>query len=120
MSDAINGIVGGGRIASMAAYPYSGSDDECRNLGNALVGAYVTGYVEVAFGEEHTIAALADQPVSVTICVINSFYSYSSGIYRDNTQTSGPNHALTAVAYTSEYVLVKNSWGTSWGDQGRC
>merc|ERR1712013_202911 len=29
-----------------------------------------------------------------------------------------PNHAVTAVGYTPQFVLVKNSWGTGWGDKG--
>lgn len=120
MRDGINGIrdTTAGRCASMADYPYVASDGSCRNEGSALVGARVTGYIDIEEGEASTIAALSQQPLSVTICVINSFYSYSSGIYRDDTQTSFPNHALTAVAYTPEYVLVKNSWGTDWGDDG--
>ena len=28
------------------------------------------------------------------------------------------NHAVTAVGYTEKYVLVKNSWGNRWGDNG--
>ena len=32
------------------------------------------------------------------------------------------NHAMTAVAYGVEngveYVVIKNQWGTSWGDKG--
>jgi len=27
-------------------------------------------------------------------------------------------HAITAVGYTDEYFIVKNSWGTEWGQEG--
>ena len=29
-----------------------------------------------------------------------------------------PNHAVLLVGYTSTYWLIKNSWGTWWGDKG--
>lgn len=108
------------RLASMASYRYVASDGSCayKNHKNALIGAEVTGYVDVASGERNTIAALSDRTLSITFKVIDSFFSYTGGIYRDETRASFPNHALTAVAYTPEYVLVKNSWGTAWGDKG--
>lgn len=28
------------------------------------------------------------------------------------------NHGVTVVGYASDYYLVKNSWGTSWGESG--
>jgi cathepsin L len=28
------------------------------------------------------------------------------------------NHAILAVGYASNYYIVKNSWGTSWGASG--
>ena len=36
---------------------------------------------------------------------------------KDTTCTGLPNHAVAAVGYTADYVLVKNSWGDQWGDQ---
>ena len=29
-------------------------------------------------------------------------------------------HAMLLVGYTGNYYIVKNSWGTDWGDQGYC
>lgn len=28
------------------------------------------------------------------------------------------NHAVLLVGYTDTYWIIKNSWGTSWGDNG--
>jgi C1A family cysteine protease len=28
------------------------------------------------------------------------------------------NHGVTAVGYTKTYWIVKNSWGTGWGQKG--
>lgn len=75
--------------------------------------------------------ALQTSPVTVAINVVNSLYSYSSGLYpaascgtpvQDNI-----NHAVLAVGYSitgdstsnnKPYILIKNSWGNTWGEAG--
>ena len=37
--------------------------------------------------------------------VVSSFYSYTSGIYADNTRSNYPNHVLTGVGYTPTYII---------------
>lgn len=37
-------------------------------------------------------------------------------VYRPNTARGG--HAICLVGYTPEYFIVRNSWGTGWGDGG--
>lgn len=51
-----------------------------------------------------------------------SFQNYSSGILNTTACGTDLDHAVTGVGWGVEggvqYVLVKNSWGTSWGDGG--
>ena len=49
------------------------------------------------------------------------FMNYKSGIYFCNYSTvqSDLNHAITVVGYDSNgNIMVKNSWGKSWGVNG--
>merc|ERR1712099_56349 len=64
------------------------------------------------------IQALVDGALAVAFEVTNYFQQYQGGIIKDSTCSGRPNHAVTAVGYTSKFVLVKNSWGSSWGDNG--
>ena len=64
-------------------------------------------------------------PVSVVIdATRSSFQFYSGGVYDDPTCATlyPPNHPVLVAGYDTEtgqdYWLVKNSWGTSWGDDG--
>jgi len=62
------------------------------------------------------------QPLSVSIfSETQEFSSYQSGVlYTSCPQKS--DHVVALVGYGvengQEYWLIKNSWGTSWGEQG--
>jgi hypothetical protein len=68
-------------------------------------------------------AAIAQQPVSVTIEADQLvFQLYKTGVMDSTSCGTNLDHAVAAVGYGSEsgqdYYIVRNSWGTSWGDAG--
>jgi C1A family cysteine protease len=75
---------------------------------------------EVALAQ--TVASVG--PVSVLIDATSNFQSYQSGILSDSTCSANAlNHAVLIVGYgtdakAGDYWIVKNSWGTMWGESG--
>jgi cathepsin L len=67
--------------------------------------------------------AIANGPTSVTIEADRRvFQHYTSGVLESFLCGTKLDHAVTAVGYGTQdgkdYYLVRNSWGSSWGDQG--
>merc|ERR1712046_226361 len=79
----------------------------------------VTGYKD-ASGASALQSALQTGPVSVAVeADQSSFQRYSSGVLSSGCGTSLDHGVLAAGLNTgSGYYLVKNSWGSSWGDAG--
>jgi cathepsin L len=68
-------------------------------------------------------AAIMEGPVATCVrSAYRGFQNYKSGIMMDTACGSNVDHAVNAVGYGSEdgqeYYLVRNSWGTWWGDEG--
>jgi C1A family cysteine protease len=59
-------------------------------------------------------------PVLATFYVYNDFFSYRSGVYSYTTGSYAGAHAVLIVGYddTQQAFIVKNSWGTGWGESG--
>ena len=71
------------------------------------------------------MAAVAKQPVSIAIEADKRvFQSYTSGVLDSTSCGTNLDHGVLLVGYGTDeasgldYWLVKNSWNTTWGDQG--
>jgi len=67
--------------------------------------------------------ALNGRPLSVSIEADKfCFQTYKSGIFSNTKCGTSLDHAVLAVGYGTEngqdYWIVKNSWNTTWGDEG--
>jgi KDEL-tailed cysteine endopeptidase len=109
-------------LCTEAAYPYTAKDGTCKASSCSVsADSKILGYKDVTHTENSLGAAVDVQPVSIAIEADQSgFQLYKSGVFCG---TCGTNldHGVLAVGYGtdgSDYWKVKNSWGTSWGEQG--
>nr|GLL30372.1 cysteine proteinase precursor [Ipomoea trifida] len=124
MDDAFSFIINNKGLTTESNYPYQGTDGSCKKSKSSNSAAKITGYEDVPANSESALEkAVANQPVSVAIDAGGSdFQFYSSGVFTGECGTE-LDHGVTAVGYGiaedgSKYWLVKNSWGTSWGEKG--
>ena len=78
-------------------------------------------------GEEQMKAEIfASGPVACSVFVDENWHSYKGGVLRIKEQSTKTNHVVTVVGWGKEkvgnedvnYWLIKNSWGTYWGEEG--
>lgn len=64
--------------------------------------------------------ALQKGPVLASMDVYEDFMYYGGGIYSHVTGSYQGGHAISIIGYNDQeqYWVVKNSWGTSWGESG--
>jgi len=126
MTQAMQYIIDNKGVDTEASYPYTAQDGTCA-FNAANVGATLTSFVNVNTGDEADLIAKATKgPVSVAIDASQaSFQFYSSGVYNEPACSSDQlDHGVLAIGWGtdatsgSDYYIVKNSWGTSWGMQG--
>ncbi|PON33084.1 Peptidase C1A [Parasponia andersonii] len=83
----------------------------------------ISGYRDVPENnEESLLKALAHQPISVAIEASGrDFQFYRWGIFNGHCG-SHLDHGVAAIGYGSskglDYIIVKNSWGSTWGEKG--
>lgn len=110
-------------LMSEQDYPYTMKDGKCAYDASKVV-TKDAGHQGVTVNSKAAItAAIAKQPVSVAIEADKFvFQFYTQGVL-DSTQCGvNLDHGVLAVGYGTEngvdYILVKNSWGSSWGENG--
>jgi C1A family cysteine protease len=103
-------------------YPYTAQDGKCQ-YNKAKANSVCSGYKFVtAQSTDQLKSALVTMPVSVLIEADQDvFQFYSSGVIKTGCGAQ-LDHAVLAVGYHKvgplESFIVKNSWGTDWGESG--
>jgi len=120
--------------------PYVGKDGACSTktcLKHYTASyRYVGGYYGGCTEQQMMKALVENGPMSVSFEVYDDFMMYKSGVYHHTgalkSKQSGAsfdpfeltNHAVLLVGYghdqqiAEDYWIVKNSWGTEWGEGG--
>ncbi|KAG2238486.1 hypothetical protein Bca52824_092278 [Brassica carinata] len=123
MDYAFQFIMKNGGLNTEQDYPYHGSNGKCNSLLKNSRVVTIDGYEDVPTKDETALKrAVSYQPVSVAIEAGGRvFQHYQSGIFTGKCGTN-MDHAVVAVGYGSEngvdYWIVRNSWGTRWGEDG--
>ena len=124
MAKAMEYVVEHGGIDTELSYPYQGVGGQCA-FNQSNVATNFSSVVNITQGDcQGLFNAVATQgPISVAINA-NGIMNYQNGIYSDqNCDPQSLDHGVLVVGYgvTTDgklYYIVKNSWGTDWGQDG--
>lgn len=109
---------------SESAYPYTAKDGTCKYSSGNNTGLRDSGYGRCSYGSPTSMkSALISHTLSVSVAASSyAFQTYSSGVFANSACGTRTDHATNVVGWgtsgSTEYWLMRNSWGTGWGDNG--
>ena len=99
-------------------HSYSG---ECTAAGkkNAMKKILLQDWFPLSTSESGVLTGLKHSPVALGTYIGDAFWSYTGGIFTDDCGSSGvDSHAMLLIGYTQEYLVMRNSYGPTWGENG--
>jgi C1A family cysteine protease len=117
-------------LCSETDYPYKGKDGTCQNDDDSLCseGYQVNSCVDVTIGSKAKLQeAVAQHPVSIGVCAEGlAWQFYFGGIVRwlcgqcqdHGVAVVGYGHGGWKTIGDVDYWIVRNSWGSGWGEKG--
>lgn len=106
-------------ISTEHDYPYMARDQQC---GRVQPYAGHKGYLK-AYDEKDIKRALMSMPMVVALEINQDLMHYTGGVYSNKSCGSNLNHFGLAVGFSenwvsSDYWIIKNSFGSAWGEKG--
>jgi cathepsin F len=128
MSNAFRWIIKNGFITTEHSYPYYARDGKCKNNTRLDFGAKIANWTMLPANETQIQSWLFENgPVSIAINA-NPFQYYKNGIISGSCDPKELNHGVLLTGWGCEKDIfshnyfcwwnVKNSWSSSWGEQG--
>ncbi len=113
-----------GGVMSNSDYPYVAAAQACRFTATKAISKIRAWYDIPVNDCARLLNRLSTSPVAVGLDA-NTMMFYKSGVFSDAAcNPNAINHGVVVVGYGTDSVtkknfwLVRNSWGTSWGEQG--
>lgn len=107
-------------ITTEDAYPYTAAG-ACQWPGSFPVVAKVTSFSSTTVNDVNgTLSMVATMgPPSIGVAA-NKFFDYGGGIFNGCEADSDQdmNHGVQLVGYGKDFFIVRNSWGSGWGEDG--
>ena len=110
-------------IETEQSVPYQGRDGSCGGGGSTPYAVEAWGYVDPV-NTQPSVSAIKTAmcqygAVTSAVTATSNFIAYSGGVF-DERSNSAINHAVTLIGWDDSKGawLVRNSWGTNWGEDG--
>lgn len=122
MDHAFKFFMSNGGLGTEGDYPYKGVDSQCDFTRKNAKIVSIDGYEDVPQDENSLRKAVAHQPVSVAIEASGrAIQLYTTGAFTGECGAE-LDHGVVVIGYGTEnvvnYWIVRNSWGTNWGEDG--
>ena len=109
-----------------ACFPYTATNNSCTNACSTYRTNtyriydwyYVATYAPTVSAIKNALYTYG--PLVTTMDVYADFFNYRTGVYTYVSGSYQGGHAILIVGYNDGggYFIVKNSWGTGWGESG--
>lgn len=114
-------------VTDEACMPYTAGGGQDMNCASSRCSDWqsrltkISSYTGYASMQARKDALASKGPLLAGMAVYNDFFAYSSGVYvKTASSTLAGYHCISLVGYddNQQCWILKNSWGTGWGDNG--